>query len=266
VVRTSRTPSQQTIAAAEKHRDVGALNQEFRRLGKEEWNHAEIYDTKSATGLGLVARHEIQATENAPFRLCEYEGTWKPLPAQERIADVPMRDLMYGVEVSLPPRLTDRTGTQRRWRIVADHPTDNIGRYGNAPDGSSPPNARLVLRKGGRVWVEIISPIPLGAPILIDYGPYYWIYPLLPRSSSNRLGGIFPSPPSGRAKPSPLLPTASGRLSATTWPRPSTGRTMGLKQAQAQPQTQTPTPAPRPRPQTPPPTPPCPEDHANLHA
>jgi hypothetical protein len=75
VVRTSRTPSQRTISEAEKRRDVGFLNQEFRRLGKEGWNHAEIIDTKLATGLGLVARHDILASENAPFRLCEYEGT-----------------------------------------------------------------------------------------------------------------------------------------------------------------------------------------------
>jgi hypothetical protein len=175
-VRTSRTPSRRTISTAEKQRDVGFLNQEFRRLGKEGWNHAEIIDTKSATGLGLVARHDILATEDAPFRLCEYEGTWKPLPAQERTAEVPMRDLMYGVEVLLSPRPTDRTGTQRRWKIVADHPTDNIGRYGDAPDGGSPPNAQLVLRKDGRVWVEIISLIRLGEPILLDYGPYYWIH------------------------------------------------------------------------------------------
>jgi hypothetical protein len=177
VVRISRTPSRRTISTAEKQRDVGFLNQEFHRLGKEGWNHAEIIDTKSATGLGLVARHDILATEDAPFRLCEYEGTWKSIPAQERIAEVPRRDdLMYGVEVSLPTSPTDRTGTQRRWRIVADHPTDNIGRYGNAPDGSSPPNARLVLRKDGRVWVEIISLTRLGEPILLDYGPYYWIH------------------------------------------------------------------------------------------
>jgi hypothetical protein len=59
-----------------------------------------------------------------------------------------MRDLMYGVEVLLPHRPTDRTGTQRRWRIMADHPTDNIGRYGNAPDGSSPPQCSDSLTKG----------------------------------------------------------------------------------------------------------------------
>jgi hypothetical protein len=84
-----------------------------------------------------------------------------------------------------------------------------------------PPNARIVLRKDGRVWVEIISPIRLGEPILIDYDPYYWIYfwhrlSLTAQVQLQQTWRHIPFPPSGRAQPSPPLPTASERLSATT--------------------------------------------------
>jgi hypothetical protein len=129
-----------------------------------------------------------------PFRLCEYAGTWKVLPTIERLADVSTQDLTHGVEITL----TTKTGQRRRWRIAANHPLDNIGRYDNAPDGRTPPNARQALRKDNKVWVEIFAPIRQGEDVLIDYGPYYWIsgegYPSKPRSTSSRNGASSCSP------------------------------------------------------------------------
>jgi hypothetical protein len=157
---------------AERQKDVVALNQELRRQRKEGSEWANIIDTGTSKGLGLRARRDIPATENTPFRLCEYAGTWKVLSTIERLADVSTQDLTHGVEITL----TTKTGQRRRWRIAANHPLDNIGRYGNAPDGRTPPNARLVLRKDNKVWVEIFAPIRQRENVLIDYGPYYWIY------------------------------------------------------------------------------------------
>ena len=171
-LRRSRTPSNYALMAAEKQKDTRVLNLEFWRQRKEGCDWVEIIDTGTSKGLGLRARCDILATENTPIRLCEYSGEWKALPSQEKLADISTQDLTHGVEVTV----TAKTGKQRRWRISANHPLDNIGRYGNAPDGNTPPNARLVLRKDNKVWVEIFAPIRKGEDVLIDYGPYYWIY------------------------------------------------------------------------------------------
>jgi hypothetical protein len=145
---SSRTPNNVSLLEAERTNDAQALNQEFRRQRKEGHDWTVIATSRTGKGLYLEARHDIVVSSAEPFRLCEYSGTRIAIPPLERIADVPSRDLMYGVDATPTPDLHSAQFVDPlRWRIVATHPLDNIARYCNASGMTYPPMHVLCLGK-----------------------------------------------------------------------------------------------------------------------
>jgi hypothetical protein len=173
-MRSSRIPQKERLEQAVRERDVGMLNMEAKRRNMTGHHLVEIGDAGGLKGLGLYAKRPITASHAHPKVLCEYTGVRKEVLSTEKITNMSITELMYGAE-GVTVQTRGGVTITKRWRVVADEPLHNLARFANAPGPNEQPNARIV-QIGNRLVVEFIRNIEAGQPILIDYGPHYWMY------------------------------------------------------------------------------------------